>query len=149
MAALGPAILVHLELAVQSAKGATRAHPEKWKMKAKNFFRASRGLIVATAAPLDCLRQRFIYGPPPFHKSCIYISVLRFSGFYGAVAHVQAVDTRPLPLIFHGLANEVPTHKHQSWTGEASQTYTPLFNNIMSRHTNYSTPWINLCKIIM
>ena len=29
-------------------EGATRAHPEKRKMKAKNFFRASRGLIGAT-----------------------------------------------------------------------------------------------------
>ena len=28
MAALGPAILVHLELAVQKHKGATRAHPD-------------------------------------------------------------------------------------------------------------------------
>ena len=29
-------------------EGATRAHPEKWKMKAKKNFRASRGLISTT-----------------------------------------------------------------------------------------------------
>ena len=48
MAAPGPAILVHLELAVQKHEGATRAHPDSWKMKAKKIFRASRGLIGAT-----------------------------------------------------------------------------------------------------
>ena len=60
----GPAILVHLELAVQS----TRAHPDNWKVKAKKLFHALRGLI-STTHLWHCLinwPDRFLfasYGP--------------------------------------------------------------------------------------
>ena len=45
-------------------EGATRAHPEKRKMKAKKCFRSSRGLIRATR--LYALPPAAFGAPPPF-----------------------------------------------------------------------------------
>ena len=46
-------------------EGATRAHPDKWKMKAKNFFRASRGLIYLNPRYTP-LRRCLLPCPPYF-----------------------------------------------------------------------------------
>ena len=49
----------------------------------------------------------------------IYSDSQDFMGLF--LMYKQWIPARPLPFLFHGLANEVPTHKHQSWTGRSKQ----------------------------
>ena len=76
-------------------EGATRAHPDNWEMKAKKFFRASRGLIATT-----CLYAAAFCSLPPLLLTSSAAFVLTAHLFQSnAVFHAgevrEGIDSSP------------------------------------------------------
>ena len=102
-------------------EGATRAHSDNWKMKAK-FFSTLHAYWSALHASMHCLRQRAIVLLPPPH-------------FLVAVSTPEIYHT-PWPDLSHTMARSIAHH------GQIYRTPWPDLSHTMAQI--YRTPWPDL-----